>query len=108
MSKYDPITRVLRLFTILHLVAARQGGKRLSRDYLAQACECSPKTISRDIQLLQFAHIPIDYDRAAKTYSLPEKGWSLAAAGLTATDVLALALARGMVLGEANVFPFAE
>jgi len=86
----DAVEQVPRLSTILHLVASRRDGQRIGRQHLAQACECSVRTVGRAVRLLHEAKIPIDHDGAAQTYALPDKGWALTTTALTGSDVLAL------------------
>src|SRR5579883_630575 len=104
----DALSRALRLLTILQTVASRRPGRVISRRSLADDCGCSVKTIQRDIQELQTAGIPIDYDPSERSYCLPEEGWSLPAITLPHTDVLSLALMRGLLADASHAFPFAE
>jgi predicted DNA-binding transcriptional regulator YafY len=97
----DPVERALRLFTILQLLAARRPGQRFGRADLALACECSVKTIGRELLILK-SHIPLDYDPVAKTYGLPDKGWALTTSALNGSDVLILALARSVLADDAG------
>jgi len=93
----EALQRVARLFKIVTLVRSQTGGRPLGRAELAAACECDKRTIQRDLQLLQEAGIPIDYDYGRRAYTLPEKGWVFPIAPMTAEDALALALAREIV-----------
>src|SRR5579871_3018589 len=102
----DAVEQVLRLFTILHLVASRRDGQRIGRAQLARACECDIRTVIRAFILLREAQIPLDYDDVARTYTLPDKGWALTTSTLTASDVLALTLACSLLADETT--PFAE
>lgn len=92
----DPVARVLRLFTLLNLIASRLPGRRLGRKELAQACECSVKTIARDLELLQAARIPLEYDKAERAFFLPDKGWAITTSFLSASDVTALSLSLSL------------
>ena len=103
----DPVSQVVRLFTILHLVAARRQGRAITRRQLADVCTCSIKTIQRDIEDLKSASVPIFWDEAEQSYVLPDKGWTLPTLLLTQTDALALALVRRLVAGT-PMFPFAD
>ena len=100
------LQKALRLFTILHLTATRRPEARLGRAQLAAACECSTKTIQRDIEGLQEASIPIDYDEVARTYTLPDKSWAFSLMVMTRTDALTLALAQGLLAQEPAALPF--
>jgi predicted DNA-binding transcriptional regulator YafY len=59
-----------RLFTICHMLDARRQGERITRDDLAQRCDCTVKTIGRDLDLLRRAEIDIVYDRSQSTLRL--------------------------------------
>ncbi|MBW3624682.1 MAG: WYL domain-containing protein [Armatimonadetes bacterium] len=102
----DAPARAARLFKIVTLVASRRPGERVGREQLADACACTSKTIQRDIQCLQDAHIPLDYDPAARTYLLSERGWNYPLVQMTATDAMALALARGFLTDSPSALPF--
>ena len=93
----EALQRVARLFKIVALVRSQPPGRPLGRQELADACECSTRTVQRDIRLLQEASIPIEYVESKRAYVLPEKDWVFPVASLTAEDALALALARGVV-----------
>ena len=93
----EALQQVARLFKIITLVRSQTRGRSLGRAELAQACECNIRTIQRDLQLLQEAGIPVEYDYRQKAYMLPEKGWIFPIAPMTVEDALALALARGIV-----------
>ena len=101
----DPLFQVVRMFTILHLVAARRPGKTITRCQLAEACHCSIKTIQRDMDNLISGSVPISWDRSERSYMLPDKGWTLPTLLLTQQD--ALALVRRLV-ADSPMFPFAE
>ncbi len=103
----DPLFQVVRMFTILHLVAARRSGKTITRHQLAEACHCSTKTIQRDMENLISGSVPIFWDRLERSYVLPDKGWTLPTLLLTQQDALALALVRRLV-ADSPMFPFAE
>ena len=86
-----------RLFKIVTLAASPSTGRLLGRRELAEACECTVRTVQRDLSLLAEAGIPIDYDARHRVYRLPEQGWSFPTASLTAADALALALLSSLV-----------
>jgi predicted DNA-binding transcriptional regulator YafY len=102
----DAAVRAARLFKIVTLIASRRTGERIGREQLAAACDCTVKTIQRDIQCLLDAHIPIEYDPEIRSYTLPARGWVYPLAPMTATDVMALAIARGLLVNT-PALPFA-
>ncbi len=93
----DALQRVARLFKIVSLAHSQTGARPLGRPALAESCGCDVRTVQRDLDLLLEAGIPIAYDARRRAYVLPEKGWSLPSASLTAADALALALAHGIL-----------
>ncbi len=93
----DALAHVARLIKIVTLVRSRRKGERLGRVALAQACECVPRTITRDLSLLEQAGIPIEYDAGQHSYTLPDQGWVYPVATLTPEDALALALAQSLL-----------
>ncbi|MBV9852108.1 MAG: WYL domain-containing protein [Armatimonadetes bacterium] len=95
----DALRRAARLFRIVTLVFSRPPGDPLGRDELSLECGCDPRTVQRDLDLLREAGVPLEYDRAARAYALPEKGWVLPIDPLTPQDALALALIRGLLAG---------
>jgi predicted DNA-binding transcriptional regulator YafY len=104
----DAPARAARLFKIATLVASRRPGERIGREQLAAACDCTPKTIQRDIQCLQSAAIPLEYDTTERSYTLPARGWTYPLVQMTATDAMALALARGLLINTTAALPFAR
>ena len=103
----DPLARALRYFKILLTIANRPDGKCLGREHLAAACGCDIKTIGRDLRSLKTSGIFVEYDRVERTYVLPDKGVSVLAATLTHTEVMALALVRGLLASSPH-FPMAS
>lgn len=103
----DALSQLARLFTILNLISGRRPGRPLGRAALAAACECSLKTIERDLRLLESAHVPVDYDPQERAYVLPDKRAVSSLLTLTTTDALALALMRGLLANAYSPLPFA-
>jgi len=101
----DAPARAARLFKIVTLVAGRRPGERIGREQLAEACDCTVKTIQRDLQCLQEARIPLEYDANGRTYTLPDRGWRFPVVTMTPGDVMALAVARGLLLSTPAALP---
>jgi len=91
------LQRAARLFQIVTLVFTAPPGAHLGRDELSLVCGCDPRTIQRDIDLLRGAGVPLEYDRRAHAYILPDKDWAFPIVRLTPQDTLALALVRGLL-----------
>jgi predicted DNA-binding transcriptional regulator YafY len=93
----EALTRAAALIKIIAMVSANPPGARLGRDELSFACGCQVRTIQRAIDVLKTAGIPIEYDRRSHSYTLPDKNWSFPVVTLLPQDVLALALAQGLL-----------
>lgn len=92
------VTRVTRLLKIIARLRYRRPAEQVGRQALADEFGCNPRTIQRDIELLQvFMHLPLTYDRAAKTYVLKPDTDAQLSVTLTVEETLALALARGLL-----------
>lgn len=66
---------------------------------MAEACQCDVRTIQRDLDLLVGqAQIPLEYDREARAYRLPDRGWTYPVIDLNLEDVMVLAFARGLLM----------
>lgn len=97
--RHTDLTRVIRLLKIVLRLQQRRSDERIGRAILAEECSTTIRSISRDIELLQNPplSLPLTYDAATRTYLLAKSGWSLPVLSLTLEDVLALALARGLL-----------
>lgn len=91
------LVRTARLLKLLTLLRSRQPKERLTREMLAEACECSVRTVQRDLNIL-CRYTPAEYDPLQNTYTLPDTGWTYPIADWTLADALALAVARGRLL----------
>lgn len=101
MKPTDALQRVARLITILNLARSHTGPKPLGRQAFAEACACHPRTIQRDLEVLDEAGLPLTYDRASQTYQLGSSDWNLPTLPLSAEDTVALALARALLTDPA-------
>lgn len=103
----DPVACVLRMFVILLRIAARRPDQRISRQSLADECECSVSTIKRAVNTLRAARIPLDYDPAQRTYRLDDMGWNLSLAALSGTQALTLDFALSLLANTQPPGPLA-
>lgn len=110
---YSDTTRVTRLLKIIARLRQREPNEQIGRKLLAQEFGCDPRTIQRDMELLQaYMHLPLIYDRSSKTYTLQQAKESLLSkeaslsTSFTAEEALALALARGLL--AASGFPLKD
>lgn len=96
-TRSDALAKLARLFKIVTLVSAPAAKEqKLGRSALADACQCSSRTLQRDLALLAQAGIPVDYDPQTRRYRLSDTGWTFPLAALTPADAFALALLRGL------------
>lgn len=95
---YPDVIRVTRLLKIITRLRQRQPAELIGRKRLAEEFGCNPRTIQRDIELLQvYMHLPLIYDRASKTYRLEPEGDAGFSMNLTAEEALALTVARRLL-----------
>jgi predicted DNA-binding transcriptional regulator YafY len=89
-----PRTALPRIYKIDAQIAA---GKHPNSDDLAQLCEISISTISRDIEFMRDQLLaPIEYDTFKRGYYYTEKTFRLPAGFTSADDLLALGMARSI------------
>ena len=87
---------VSRIYRLLRLITILQGNRRYTADELAQELEVSRRTIFRDLNMLEMAHIPYYYDEDAGGYRI-SGSFFLPPINLTLTEALAMMiLARRM------------
>lgn len=103
-SRPDALEHVRRLFRIIDALTGRTDRNPLGRQSLADLCECSVRSIQRDMELLQEFGVPVYYDLSAKTYRLTDPHWTFPLVALNAQDALALALARRLLSGPSVPF----
>jgi predicted DNA-binding transcriptional regulator YafY len=89
----DQLQRLTRLFLIYNLLELNGPQGRLSRRDLEEACNCSPKTIQRDVMSLVDAGAEIRYCRSRRSYVL-EKPLPFLEVKLQWPHLLALAMAQ--------------
>lgn len=91
---------VSRLYRVLRLITMLQSGRSLTVDELSRELEVSRRTVFRDLNVLELAHIPYYYDRSNATYRI-DNHFFLPPVNLTLNEALALLLAstRAQVSG---------
>jgi proteasome accessory factor B len=90
------IHRLLRLITLL------QGRQGYTADDLARELEVSRRTIFRDLNMLEMAHIPYYFDREAGGYRI-SRHFFLPPVNLTLPETLSVLLLTGRLRGGRNV-----
>ena len=87
---------VSRVYRILRLITILQGSRCYTAGELAEELEVSRRTIFRDLNMLEMAHIPYYYDTERKGYRI-SRHFFLPPINLTLAEALAvLILARRM------------
>ena len=92
--------RVSRIYRILRLITILQSGRSYSVDELAAELEVSRRTIFRDLNMLEMAHIPYYFDRERGTYRI-NNHFFLPPVNLTLDEALAVADLLKSVRNEA-------
>src|SRR5438552_1748041 len=92
-------SRIHRLLKVLVLV---QGSKGWTAKRLAEECGTTPRTIYRDMKMLEGAGIPYFYDEEAQCYSI-RRDFFLPPVQLTLDESLALAALAEHVGGQEQV-----
>lgn len=62
--------RVSRIYRLLRLITMLQSGRNWTVDELARELEISRRTVFRDLNVLEMAHVPYYFDREAGTYRI--------------------------------------
>jgi len=96
---------ISRIYRILRLITMLQGGRSYSVSDLARDLEVSRRTVFRDLNMLELAHIPYFYDQQSGGYSISDH-FFLPPVNLTLPEAMSiLILASG--LGKSADFPLA-
>ena len=93
---------VSRIYRLLRLVTLLQSGRSYTADQLAEDLQVSRRTIFRDLNALELAHIPYYYDPAGKTYRI-SRHFFLQPVNLTLGEALALLVLSGSLTDKANI-----
>ncbi len=83
--------RVSRIHRLLRLITLLQAGSSLSVDELARELEVSRRTVFRDLNMLEMAHIPYYFDRERNGYRITGH-FFLPPVNLDLTEALSLML----------------
>jgi predicted DNA-binding transcriptional regulator YafY len=87
---------VSRIHRLLRLITMLQSGRCYSVSQLVRELEVSRRTIFRDLNMLELAHIPYYYDRQGRTYRINQH-FFLPPVNLTLPEALALMVSAGKV-----------
>lgn len=93
---------VSRIYRLLRLVTLLQSGQSYTAAQLADDLQVSRRTVFRDLNALELAHIPYYYDPAAKTYRISPH-FFLPPVNLTLGEALALLILSNSLAEKTNV-----
>ena len=85
---------ISRIYRLLRLITLLQGGRGYSASELAEELEVSRRTIFRDLNMLEMAHIPYYYDPDRMGYRI-SRHFFLPPINLTLTESLAILMMAG-------------
>ncbi len=80
---------VRRIYRLLRLITMLQSGQTFTADELATELQVSRRTVFRDMNVLEMAHIPYYFDRDQGTYRI-QQHFFLAPLNLTLNEALSL------------------
>lgn len=81
--------KIGRIYRLLRLITMLQSNRNYTVNKLAEELEVSRRTIFRDLNVLEMAHIPYQYDSYAGGYSISQH-FFLPPVNLTITEALAI------------------
>lgn len=93
---------VSRIYRLLRLVTLLQSSRGRSADELAQELEVSRRTIFRDLNMLELAHIPYYYDADTGGYRI-SRHFFLPPVSLTLTESLAILMMTGRLRSSTSL-----
>ena len=85
---------VSRIYRLLRLITLLQGSRGYSADELARELEVSRRTVFRDLNMLELAHIPYYHDPDTGGYRI-SRHFFLPPVSLTLTESLAILMMTG-------------
>ncbi|MGC9455797.1 MAG: helix-turn-helix transcriptional regulator [Phycisphaerae bacterium] len=96
-----------RIYRLLRLITMLQSGRSRSARELAEELEVSRRTVFRDLNVLEMAHVPYYYDQATGGYRINDH-FFLPAVNLTLSEALAVVLLAGRVRTSQQLPPLGE
>jgi len=85
---------ISRIYRVLRLITMLQGGRGYTASELAEELEVSRRTIFRDLNMLEMAHIPYYFDANQGGYRI-SRHFFLPPINLTLTEALAILMLAG-------------
>jgi len=96
---------VSRVYRLLRLITMLQSGRGYTVDELAKELEVSRRTVFRDLNMLELAHIPYYFDRRRRSYRINQH-FFLSPVNLTLAEALALLVSAKRTRGS-SMLPLA-
>ncbi len=93
---------ISRIYRLLRLITLLQGRRRYTVEDLVTELEVSRRTIFRDLNMLEMAHIPYYYDADKGGYQISSH-FFLPPINLTITEALAMLVLTGRMRGAKNL-----
>jgi len=94
--------RISRIYRLLRLITLLQSGRKYTADELAQELEVSRRTIFRDLNMLEMAHIPYYFDAEHGGYQI-NRHFFLPPVNLTLGEALAMLVLSGGLRGAGKL-----
>jgi predicted DNA-binding transcriptional regulator YafY len=93
---------VSRIYRLLRLVTLLQSGRGYTANELADELQVSRRTVFRDLNALELAHIPYYYDTVRKGFQI-NRNFFLQPVNLTLAEALAILALAGRVRGKTHI-----
>ncbi|HUU22120.1 MAG TPA: YafY family protein [Phycisphaerae bacterium] len=93
---------ISRIYRLLRLITLLQSGRGFSADELANELEVSRRTVFRDLNMLEMAHIPYYYDAERNGYRI-SRHFFLPPINLTLAESLAVLMLTGRLRGTGKL-----
>lgn len=97
-----PRVNIGRIYRLLRLVTLLQSGRRYTAGQLAEELQVSRRTVFRDLNALELAHIPYYYDPESKSYRI-SRHFFLSPVNLTLGEALSVLALAGRMEDDAAV-----
>ena len=93
---------ISRVYRLLRLITLLQGSRTYTAEQLSRELEVSRRTVFRDLNMLEMAHIPYYFDADSKGYRINQH-FFLPPVNLTLSEALAVLMMTGRLRGAARL-----
>lgn len=93
---------ISRVYRLLRVITLLQGSKGLTADELARELDVSRRTVFRDLNMLEMAHIPYYFDSDSGGYQISRQ-FFLPPINLTLPEALAMLVLTGRMRGASQL-----